>query len=77
MSEVRVIRAETKLDRDHPDFLPGIVVKGSRVYVGGVHVFRDHLSMKEKKEYWPEEFTNKYRGENKDKDGTNSGTTPE
>jgi len=44
--------------------LPSIVIKDNRLYVGGVHVFREHLSMDELKEYFPEEYLQKYgRGE--------------
>jgi len=63
MSKIRIIREQTDLDKEDPNFLPSIVVKDTRVYVGGVHVFRDHLSLKELREYFPEEYTNKYRGE--------------
>ncbi len=63
MSEKRVIRKPDSLAFDHPDHLPGIVVQDRRVYVGGVHVFREHLSKEELIEYFPDEYLNIYGGD--------------
>jgi len=63
MSETRVIREKTKLDPEHPDFLPSIVVQDGKVYVGGIHVWKEQLSMKELAEYFPDEYQDVYKGE--------------
>jgi len=63
MSERRIIRKPDKLSFEDPDHLPGIMVEDGRVYVGGVHVFREHLSKEELVEYFPDEYLNVYGGD--------------
>ncbi len=41
--------------------LPSIKIQDNRLYVGGVHVFREQLSPEELREYFPEEYLQKYR----------------
>ncbi len=41
--------------------LPGIKIQDNRLYVGGIHVFREQLSPEELREYFPEEYLQKYR----------------
>ncbi len=40
--------------------VPSIKIQDGRLYVGGVHVFREQLSPEELKEYFPEEYYQKY-----------------
>ncbi len=41
--------------------LPSIKIQDNRLYVGGIHVFREQLSPEELREYFPEEYLQKYR----------------
>ncbi len=46
---------------DGPPKIPRIEIQDGRLYVAGIHVFKEHLSEKELKEYFPEDYYQKYR----------------
>ncbi len=53
--------ATDRVIREASPGLPGIKIQDNRLYVGGIHVFREQLSRNELKEYFPEEYLQKYR----------------
>jgi len=62
MPEVRVIR-EGSGSAENKNRIPAWYVKDNRLYVDGVHVFREHLNMKELQECFPDEYQDIYKGE--------------
>ncbi len=53
--------ATDRVIREASPELPSIVIQDNRLYVGGIHVFREQLSPEELREYFPEEYLQKYR----------------
>ena len=53
--------ATDRVIREASPGLPSIKIQDNRLYVGGIHVFREQLSPKELREYFPEEYLQKYR----------------
>ena len=58
----RVVR-EGSGSVDNKNRIPEVVIQDNKVYCDGIHVFREHLSMKELAEYFPEEYQDIYKGE--------------
>ncbi len=53
--------ATDRVIREASPGLPSIKIQDGRLYVGGIHVFREQLSPEELREYFPEEYLQKYR----------------
>ena len=53
--------ATDRVIREASPGLPSIKIQDNRLYVGGIHVFREQLSPEELREYFPEEYLQKYR----------------
>ena len=53
--------ATDRVIREASPGLPSIKIQDGRLYVGGIHVFREQLSQEELREYFPKEYLEKYR----------------
>ncbi len=62
MSSVRVIREQSG-SVENKNLIPSVIIQDNKVYVGGVHVFREQLSAGELREYFPEEYHEVYKGD--------------
>ncbi len=53
--------ATDRVIREASPGLPSIKIQDGRLYVAGIHVFREQLSQEELREYFPKEYLEKYR----------------
>jgi len=60
--DIRVVRKGSGSSENN-DRIPEMVVQDNKLYCDGIETFREHLSMKELQEYFPNEYQDMWKGD--------------